>query len=317
MLVNLAMTSRLTTATLLACAISLLAAGSQALAQGGCVGRVLLPPTESLRSERVLEAPGGVQRIHLPPRVERSAHKVLVRPAREERIRWAAAYRTVRQTVASPGLVRWTRGPDRYADVTERTLIAPGHYAWERRDGPLVSGPPQPGQTMVTPTGVILCRVWCPARYEVVARRVRVGAGRAVAVHTVHYREVTRRVLVRPAGSAVRRTPALYRWVETTRVVSPGGWSVRRTAARYGWRQQREVHDGGASYAPVVCGGPLSRPAMAHMQSSLAAQGYDPGPQDGLGRPQTYDALRRYQVDHRLAAGQVTVESARALGVIQ
>ena len=56
---------------------------------------------------------------------------------------------------------------------------------------------------------------------------------------------------------------------------------------------------------------------MARMQSSLAAQGYDAGPQDGVGRPQTYEALRRFQVDHRLAAGQVTVESARALGVVQ
>ena len=136
------------------------------------------------------------------------------------------------------------------------------------------------------------------------------------AVRTTVERTQTRRVLVHPAGYAVRTVPAEYRWVSTERLLAPARWEVRRSAARYGWRTEREVREGGSAYAPVVCGGPLSRPAMARMQSSLAANGYDPGPADGLGRPQTYAALHRFQVDHRLAAGQVTVESARALDVV-
>jgi peptidoglycan hydrolase-like protein with peptidoglycan-binding domain len=52
------------------------------------------------------------------------------------------------------------------------------------------------------------------------------------------------------------------------------------------------------------------------MQQSLAQKGYDPGPQDGEARPQTYEALRKFQMDNRMAAGQITVESARALNVI-
>ena len=294
-----------------------LALAPAAVAQGGCVGRVLLPPVEREHSERVLEAPGRVERSYLPPRVERFGRQVLVRPARQERVRFAAVYRVERGVYRSPGPTRWVREPDRYADVAETVVVAPGHYVWERRYGPLVSGPPQPGQTVVTPTGLVMCKVWCPARYETVTHRVRVASGHAYAVRTTVQHVTEHRVLVRPAGYVVRRIAAEYRWVSTERTIAPGRWMVRRTGPQYGWRTTREVHEAGGAYAPVVCGGPLSRTAMARMQASLAARGYDAGPQDGVGRPQTYDALRRFQVDHRLAAGQVTVESARALGVIQ
>ncbi len=286
-------------------------------AEGGCVGKVLLPPSESEHGERVLAAPGRVERVYLPPRVEPYGRQVLVRPGRELRVRLAPVYRVERSVQTSPGPTRWVREPDRYADVPERVLVAPGHSVWERRYGPLVSGPPQPGQTVVTPTGLVMCKVWCPARYETVTRRVRVGAGRAYAIRTTIRHVVERRVLVRPASYALRRIPAEYRWVSQARTLTAGRWVERRIAPQYGWRTVREVHEGAAAYAPVVCGGPLSRPAMARMQASLAAQGYDAGPQDGIGRPQTYEALRRFQVDHRMAAGQVTVESARALGVVQ
>jgi hypothetical protein len=289
---------------------------SPALAEGTCVGKVLLPPSESVHGERVLVSPAHAERAYVPAQVQRSRRAVLVRPARVERIVHAAVWRTERTYVAAPGPVRWERGADRYADVAERVLVQPGRYVWERRYAPTVSGPPQPGQTVVSPTGLVMCKVWCPARYETVMRHVRVGAGRPYAVRTTIQRPVLRRVLVQRGGTEVRRIPAEYRWIETSRLLAPAHWIVRRTAAQFGWRQVREMHDGGSAYAPVVCGGPLSRPAMARMQSSLAAAGYDPGPADGIGRPETYGALHRFQVDHRLAAGQVTVESARALGVI-
>ena len=298
--------------------IALLAAGAAlpGVAGAECVGKVLLPPVEGVRTSRVLVAPERLERVDVPAQVRWDRRAVLVHRERVERMRWPAEYRIERGWRSLPGPVRWTRGPDRYAEVAERVVVAPGHYVWERRAGPLVSGPPEPGQTEVTPTGVVLCKVWCPAVYRTVIRSVRVGPGRPVAVRTVVRREVERRVLVRPGGEAVRRIPAEYRWVSTERLVSPARSLLRRVPARYAWRSEREVHEGGAAYAPVVCGGPLSRPAMARMQSSLAAQGYAPGPADGIGRPETYDALHRFQVDHRLAAGQVTVESARALGVV-
>jgi hypothetical protein len=300
--------------TLAALPLLLSTAASPALAT--CVGQVLLPPTESVHGQRVLEAPGRVERFRVPAQVETLSHRVQVRAARTERVRYGAQYRVERRVVEARGPTRWSRTADRYETVAQPVVIAPGHWVWERRFAPVVSAPPQPGQTVVSPTGVIMCRVWCPPRYAMVPRQVLAERGHRVAEPTTVSRVLERRVLVHPAGWSVRVIPAQYRIVTERRMAAPARWVMRRTPARWGWREMHETHDGGSAWAPVVCGGPLSRPAMARMQSSLAAQGYDPGPADGIGRPETYTALHRFQVEHRLAAGQVTVESARALGVI-
>jgi hypothetical protein len=130
-------------------------------------------------------------------------------------------------------------------------------------------------------------------------------------------RKTVHRVLVHPAETLERTVPAVYRDETVTRVVQRERVEVRRIDAVYGTVQSRRIVPGGEGWSPVVCGGPLSAPAMQRMQASLAQRGYDPGPIDGQGRPQTYEALRRFQMDNHMAAGQITVESARALGVIQ
>ena len=141
---------------------------------------MLLPPTEAVRTTQVLVSPERVERTRIPAEVRWDRRAVLVRPGRVERRRWAAEYRMERSFESLPGPLRWRRGPDRYETLAERVLVAPGHAVWERRGGPVVSGPPEPGQTIVTPTGVVLCRVWCPAVYRTVLRSVRVGPGRPV-----------------------------------------------------------------------------------------------------------------------------------------
>ena len=56
---------------------------------------------------------------------------------------------------------------------------------------------------------------------------------------------------------------------------------------------------------------------MARMQQSLNARGYPAGPEDGVPRPDTLEALSRWQRDNHLPQGQITQESARRLGVVQ
>lgn len=237
---------------------------------GLCYGQVWLPPAAfSPTPTRMVE----------------------VRPAHAERVYAPAAYRTVYSRVAAPASRRWVAAPARYTVRTRRVLVSPGGWIWERKFGRLASGPPEPGQTVVTPTGEILCKVWHPARYAYAHERVLIRRGGGRWVPGPASRLVARRVLIRRAGWTVRMVRAEYRQ-------APAG-----APPRLGW-------------APVVCGGPLSRDALQRLQASLAARGYDPGPADGSERPETYAALRKFQRDHHMAVGQITVESARALGVI-
>lgn len=281
-----------------------------------CYGRVVLPQEYQSREVRVMDSPGGVARRVIPGTVEHSWRRVLVRPAHIERIPAPALYRTTYVTETSPGPRHWVREAPRYGTVVEHVVVQPGHWVWERRYGPVASGPPEPGQVVVRPTGVIMCKVWCPAKVADVPRQVMLSPGRAYAVQTTVRHTFARRVLVRPAGSFVREVPAEYRQVAVSRIVSPPRVEHVRIPPSFHTVVERRAVGGGESWAPVVCGGPLSRPALARMQSSLIRQGYDPGPPDGMERPQTYSALRRFQMDHHMPAGQVTVDSARALGVV-
>jgi len=304
--------------------VSLLAAGG-AVAQPpgvqpdgpGCYGRVLLPGHEEIVSQTVLQSPAREERRVIPAVVEQSVRHILVHPARTERKVVPAEYRTEVHTYQVPGPKRWVQTQAQYTTVTERELVSPGRWVWERHYGPMSSAPAQPGQTIVEPTGEIMCKVWCPAHYADVQRQVQTAPGRRFAVQTSITKKSVRRVLVHPAEVLERTVPAVYRDESISRVVRRERVEVRRIPAVYGAVQSRRIVPGGEGWSPVVCGGPLSMPAMQRMQAALAQRGYDPGPADGQGRPETYEALRRFQMDNHMAAGQITVESARALGVIQ
>ncbi len=129
-------------------------------------------------------------------------------------------------------------------------------------------------------------------------------------------RRIAHREQVRAEQVSTRTPPAVYRTVRTCEIVRPGRAYTVTVPAR--WRTVEHVHRAERrGWSPVVCPNGLAPWAMAKLQAALNARGYDAGPEDGQGRRETYEALSRFQRDHHLPAGQITVESARALGVVE
>ncbi len=174
-------------------------------------------------------------------------------------------------------------------------------------------------------------RVSAPAAYRTTVRWVETpGAVRRVQV-APSWRTERVQVVVEPAHAEWRPASAHFSYAEAApgqtsvqptgevlcRVWCPAG-RVERVWVPSGYRTvvSRRVHGGGQGWSQVVCPGPLSNGFRANLQGALNARGYDAGPPDGAERAETYHALRRFQRDHRIGEGQVTVESARALGVL-
>lgn len=65
----------------------------------------------------------------------------------------------------------------------------------------------------------------------------------------------------------------------------------------------------------AVCDADLDRELVKRVQQGLFDRGYYPGRIDGLVGYRTIDALTAFQVDNGLAAGALTFESLRELGV--
>ena len=317
---------------------------------GECFGRADAPPVYGTEQHQVLVRRAWTETRHTPAVIDRIARQVLVRPEVVERHRTPATYRTVVDWVERPGPTRRVYEPARYDTVQERVEVAPGHAEWRRQSAPLAYGETQGGQTLVQGTGEIMCRVWVPARYETVERRVQVSSARSYdEAGPSRQEKIVRRELVSPGGwvehrrPAVYRTeyvnrvfraaradvvqhPAVYRTVETRTLVRPG---------RKGWSRIACIHPAGVSHAPPpqvalapppppppardcsVCAlsvGP-SAAYIARIQRALIAQGYDPGLPDGEARPQTYAAVRQFQNQHGLPQAGLSLDTAAALGV--
>lgn len=285
---------------------------------GECFGKVILPPVYGTSHQRVLQHPAWTETRRSRAVVERSRRLVLVRPARVERVRVPALYRTETSWIERPGAREWVHEPARYEIVREKVMLEPGHAEWRRQSAPLAYGENRYGQTLVEPTGEVVCRVWVPARYGFTERKVQVSPGRSYAVEGApRHQRVVRKVLVRPAGWSERRVPALYRTQVVERVVRAGKPVVIQHPAVYGQAEtQKLLREEGPGWAKVLCGGAINPAFMARVQEALIDRGFDPGPPDGVGRPQTYGALRQFQRQRGLAQGQLTEESARALGVL-
>ena len=282
---------------------------------GQCFGRVTAPGRADRWSERVLVRPPHDEVRRTAPTTRWVERRELVRAAWTETHRTPAVYRTEVSYVTEPGAMRTVRTPARYRTVTERVLVSPARVVWRRGQAAGGFGEGD-GYTRLTPTGEVWCRVREPARYATRAHRVLVEPGCACQVQGPPLRRrVARRVLVRPESVSTREHPAVYRTVRHCEQVDAGRSHTVHVPAVYRTVHHVRWHERGG-WAQVVCPDGLAPWAMARMQAALNARGYAAGPEDGVGRPETYAALKRWQRDNRMPAGQITTDSARALGVV-
>jgi len=283
---------------------------------GECYGRVLAPPVYGTETRKVQVRPASTETRSLPAQTHKVKKRVLVAAARTERVRVEPVYKDVVRVVYTPGETRMVRQPARYEIVQKKVLLEPERLVWQRVDARLAASGGYRGETMVEPTGEVLCRVLIPARYGYVEKKVLVEPSRLVEVREPSRpHKVVERKLVRAGGWTTRKVDAVYR-TEWTTVTRSARTEVVKTPAVYRTEQVRTVvKQGGLAWERVFCGGQLDPDFIAKVQAALASRGYDAGPADGVARPATYAALRRFQAANNLGQGQLTIASAKALGV--
>jgi hypothetical protein len=285
---------------------------------GECYGRVVTAPVYGTVLKEVLDRAAWTETVQGPPVIEKVTRRVLVRPARVQRTKAAPTYKTVVSWTTKPGVVRTVTKPARYKTVTEKVLVEPARAEWRLTSAPLAYGETRAAQTMLQATGEVYCRVLIPARYEHVERRVKIASARTYTVQGPPRKiKHVERVMVSEGGWIEKTIPAVYRTEVIRTVQRPGKVKVVTHPAVYRTVERPAlVKPAGEGWALVVCGGIIHPAFMARVQEALIAAGYDAGVPDGIGHGQTYEALRQYQRDRGLAQGQLTVESARALGVL-
>lgn len=277
---------------------------------GECYARVMIPATYETVSEQVLVKDASEQFEVIPAQYEWVEEQVLVKDASEQLEVVPAEYEVIEeQVMVTPATTRVEEVPAVYDWVEEQVLVQPAHSVWKKGTGPM--------QKVDNATGEIMCLVEVPAQYETVRKRVLVQAASTQTVEVpAEYRTVQRTVMKAPPSTRTITIPAEYATMKVQKLVRAEERRAVPVPAEYRTiTKQVMVSEGGIGWQRVLCETNLSKDVVKALQEALAAQGFDPGPADGVLGPRTQAALQKYQTANQLAVGGITLEALERLGV--
>lgn len=171
--------------------------------------------------------------------------------------------------------------------------------------------PPVTGGTDIPPN----CLLETPAEYQDITREVVEMPARTVK-KTIpgKTKTITRKVLVEPAKVVRKEVPAVYETIQLSRVDQPA--KVSSTPGQEQSQEvatQRKVQPERFISMPAVCEDSLDSAEISRIQQLLQQQGYYAGTPDGRLDVKTRTALTRFQQEHQLASGAVTLETLQKL----
>ncbi len=277
---------------------------------GECYARVLTPPKYQFQKERVLVKEAGERVEVIPAKYRWTTKKVLVKEASEKIVTIPPKYKKITQKVliSEPG-EKIVTIPPVYETVTEKILVKPAYTTWKKGRGPV--------EKLDGKTGEILCLVNVPAVYKTVTKKVlKTPAQTKVVPIPARYKTITKTVIAQPAMTKTVVIPAVYKTVKVKELVQPA--SVKRVPIPPVYRtvtKKIQVEEPVLKWVPVVCKTNMNGNLVLNVQKALKAQGFNPGPIDGIYGPRTRAALHKFQKAKGIATGALTKETIKALGL--
>ncbi len=278
---------------------------------GECYARVFAPAQYKDIEKTVLVKEAGKRIQTVPAVYEWVEEKVLVKEPTEVLKVIPAKYDWVEERVlvkeASSKLIE---EPAVYETEYEKVLVRDAYTTWKKGRGPI--------EKIDDATGEIMCLVEVPAEYKNVAKRVLVKpAGvRKVAI-PAEYKVVRKRVVVESAKTATEVVPAEYKTIRVRKMVKDASEQQFDIPAEYRTIKERQlVSEGELEWRPILCETNTTKDVVKRLQVALKDDGFDPGPIDGIVGRQTMAAVKAYQRKNGLAVGQLTLETLKKLGVM-
>ncbi|KAA1174757.1 hypothetical protein FWJ25_05075 [Marinobacter salinexigens] len=253
--------------------------------------KLKVTPAEFRRGlKRVVTKEGTKTYRVIPPTYKEIEDKILVKPESKRLVVEPAVYKTVTEEVVME---------------EARTELEPCSTSGATAYGAKVAA-------------MGFCTKAIPAKTKSVSvtKLVKAESTRTEVI-PAEYKTVVRRVVDKPAEVVPMETQDEIDNLEIAELVSPAkaeqttipAVAVAMNVLRYEGKPRIVARQ-------AVCDTNLTRDMVRELQQKLGGLGYNPGEQDGLPGPDTMDALTRYQTDHGLASGALTMETARQLELI-
>ncbi len=280
---------------------------------GKCYAKCHIPDQYETVNVSVLVKPSYKQIVKVPAEYDTKSEQILVRESSISYKNIPATYKSVtEQIVEEAERTEIKTVPAQYRTASRQILVTEAHGEWVKKqkapncfsknpeDCYVVCFEEVPAkyrtetyQEEVTPARTE--QITIPARFTTITKRVVDQPARTEQITIpAEYRTINRRVVVQPASASEVVVEAVYKTVQEKRLVKQGGYSV--------WTE-------------ILCSSKTTTPNISRIQQSLKDKGLYDGPVDGVLGVKTQTALKQYQINNNLPAGNLNMETLNSLGV--
>jgi hypothetical protein len=286
-----------------------------------CFANTLTPASYDLVTERVMIRAEFERQRHIPAVYEQRRQRVMVKSP-------MVAYQTVAPVYAlkfedilvEPAREIEVNIPAKYETWTEEIEIEPAKTVWKRGTGLYGHTSALSAANITdrdrTRSGGILCKVRIPAQKRIVHHTRMVSPPRKeTQIIPARYERVAKQVVQRPGFARRVSVSAEYAAIPYEKQLAAARHETEIIPAAY-QDVEREVVTTPSSLvrAEVLCDQMASRETVRQLQSALVDRGYEIRV-DGIYGPETQGAVERFQRDHALSRGYMTMETIQALEV--
>ena len=277
---------------------------------GECYTRIYVPPTYEEIAEEVLIKDASEVLDIIPAEYETVEEKIQVKQESEMIEVIPATFKTVEEKVmVKPETEEVEVVPAEYETVEEKVLVREAYTTWKTGRGPI--------EKIDATTGEIMCLVEVPAEYKTVQKQVLKSPPTTRIVNKPAEFEVVETLVIdQPAQTRIVTVPAEFTTVKVTRLKTEAK-EVRTPVAEERDTVTRTVKktDGRVEWRPILCQTNTTPGVVKRIQQALKDAGFYNGPVDGGLGPMTMRAVKAYQSENNMAAGQLTLETLEALNV--
>ncbi len=279
---------------------------------GKCYAKCLIPDQYETVTEQILLKEASTRIEVVPAVYTTDEEQVVVKEAYRVLEVVPASFTTqTEQIMVKEPSERLEYVPPVYETVTEQVLVAPASTKWTkgRASRSCLSANPED------------CKVWCltevPAQYKTVTKQVLKAPATTRSIPIpAEYKTITRAVTQSPAQTREREVPAEYRNVRRQKLQSPATTRDVEVPAEYSTITTKKlVRTGGfTDWVEVLCNAKVTASKVAEIQQALNARGYNVAITNAMDTA-TSNALKSFQNENGLPAGNLNIETLKALGV--
>ncbi len=298
---------------------------------GQCFSRILIPELTETIAEQVIDLPASTELRIIAAEYAFEQEQILIKEATTRYHVIPASYETItEQVLVQPEMTISKVIAAVYEEYEEQVLVRPAFTTWKPGAGLIGDGGYRRGndgrmygpdgslvQTIIQPTGEILCKVEVPPKYKTVTRKRLVSAEHTEdTIVQAKYETVTKQVIAIPPRVEEEVVAAEYTTIRVRRLVSPARTESITIPATYKTIEKiRIVSGGNLEWREVICDTNSTPELISQVQSALTSRGYSTGRVDGVFGMSTLHAMEKFQRDNGYIVGQLTMQTMDALGV--